>query len=584
MRSMARNHEVPHLALLLLLMLVPSTLAIASEATDLDSKFDKGEPLLCDAHCYCMGGKENHIVCNKTTAQVHKLTEQVYDTLRDGTPIKPKRTYVRVQNANQVLVTEGFLQEWEDYKSSALDFWAIEELAFEPKTNIPKRSNKYNFGGVGFINSTVHHLPKGLIHKYAASLLFHNTTVDRIPSQTLLDVKLLRYLLIEKSQIGLLQGSSTSKPIVLDRRIGNLQDMCIRDTIFGVIEANAIQIIGSHHYGKPEQFIMNNTRVGLLRKNAIQLEGALSIQVTDTWVLGMEADSLKINSSSSVNIVNNTLIGQPRSLDNLPCSGSTVVQGNIFIPVKSTVGSAMSPSNMDVDSSDSSTDSFLSTEQSEDETTRTDNTTPSYVTESSLTTTVIPMPDSLLQNPVTGSSLAEQQDYFHPSCMHNFIVSRDSIVREKPVADQRTSLLNSKFLMFFLMVCCVLLLISLICFAVSNKLKKNKKLMRVDDIYEEPTIHWSARPQPPRPFVLNSTSCPDRGLPVSHNPMVITVSDDLNREYENCDQPAQGVCYAKSLDRRQTKRNVPVTNEYCTMRSPNLMSAKGHDNSFCTLP
>ncbi|XP_076032834.1 uncharacterized protein LOC143020341 [Oratosquilla oratoria] len=574
MKLRSKTHEVNNFVLLVLHVLVLSAHEVASKSADLSSDFKNAKPLLCDVHCSCfiVNFFEYKVVCNKTTAKEHILTAEVFDP-RGTKAIQSKQTYVLVQDMEQVLVTENFLLEWERYKSSALDLWGIGNLVFESRTKITKKRTRLDFGGVGIMNSTVSQLPKGLINnKIAASLLFFNTTVDIIPSETLVGVDKLRYLVVNRSRIGILKGSPVSRPISLNRRRGKLTDILIRDSFFGTIEGNALHIVNHLSYRKPEQFTISNSKIGLLERNGIQLEGKLAIQVSETFILNAEAESLKINTTSSVNIVNNTFVGQPGLLADLPCDVSTVVQKNLFISIKPRVWSSGSQTNKDTDSPE---ESLAPTDQPEDENKATHNSRPTDVTGPIATTTVIPEPRSLLQDPALGSSEAppvEKEDpFFHPSCVPNLNIHRDSIMKEEVSHEvkEEHKVLSSKSLVFLLTACCILLLIALFCMAICNRMKKknikNKMKIDKDHIYNEPAFLWRARQNPPP--VLSSAPPTDPPHGVYDDPYVVMVSDDPNSRYENC-QSGPGSSYStKSLGRPQESPKVMMENDYCTMRS-----------------
>ncbi|XP_071544650.1 uncharacterized protein [Panulirus ornatus] len=279
------------------------------------------EELGCGRGCYCWlqnpAAREYRVICNETANQEVMLTEAVFEAAQEEMAYK---TYVRVEAVASLVVKEGFIEQWRQYHSCALDIWSVNKLWLPetaPFLHGFHAKWKHVFAGVGLVNVTVDSLPAGLFSgKQSAGLRLTKCYVGRISSELLGNVKSLKYLEIRQSSVGLLEGPLGRKDLLVKGGTKGKYPVYVVSSTIGQVGKGALRLTAT----SKEDLVFHEVILGQLAAGAVNLFGRAKLVLDRCQVADMPQLAITLHNKTSVAITNSTLVLQRGALSNLPCS------------------------------------------------------------------------------------------------------------------------------------------------------------------------------------------------------------------------------------------------------------------------
>lgn len=279
------------------------------------------EELGCGRGCYCWlqnpAAREYRVICNETANQEVMLTEAVFEAAQEEMAYK---TYVRVEAVASLVVKEGFIEQWRQYHSCALDIWSVNKLRLpetDPFLHTFHVKWKHVFAGVGLVNVSVDSLPAGLFSgKQSAGLRLTKCTVGRISSELLGNVKSLKYLEIRQSSVGLLEGPLGRKDLLVKGGTKSKYPVYVVSSTIGRVGRDALRLTAT----SKEDLVFHGVILGQVVAGAVNLFGRAKLVLDKCQVAYMPQLAITLHNKTSVAITNSTLVLERGSLSTLPCS------------------------------------------------------------------------------------------------------------------------------------------------------------------------------------------------------------------------------------------------------------------------
>ncbi|KAK3867183.1 hypothetical protein Pcinc_027333 [Petrolisthes cinctipes] len=260
-----------------------------------------------------------------------------------------KSTYVRMKSTKSIYVTSQFMQAWHEVPSSAFDVWHGGNVTLEssPAAEVPMVYNTTSFAGVGIVGCNVTEIPARFLRdRQRGGFRIKSSNVGIIRAGFIHRIKEMRYIVLEKSVVGVVEGSVASEGFVTlsQRVVHSWNGLLITNTSIGVMAAGAFNL--THHVssggggrgierGEKESDMESvkvvNSRVGRVGSKALAMTGDINVTIMKNVFEKLDRQALKVAVTGAVNFDQNIIRSWAGdALEGFMCHNRTSLERNTF--------------------------------------------------------------------------------------------------------------------------------------------------------------------------------------------------------------------------------------------------------------
>lgn len=268
------------------------------------------------------------IKCDFQNKEAVKLTRELMEPFLNNSL---KSTYVRIKSAISVYVTSQFMQAWHEVPSFAFDVWHGGNVTLEP-TPASATPTSLTFAGVGIVGCNIIEVPAKFIRdRKRGALRIKGSTVGVIRTGVIHNVEQMRYIVLENSVVGQVEGSIASEGYVTlsQRNVHSWNGLIINNTNIGIMAPGAFNIT---HHSDMESVEMLDCQVGLVGSRALAMAGDISVNIKRNVFNKLERQALKVEVTGTVNFDRNTIKSwDGDALEGFMCHNRTSLESNTFL-------------------------------------------------------------------------------------------------------------------------------------------------------------------------------------------------------------------------------------------------------------
>ncbi|KAK4291555.1 hypothetical protein Pmani_035615 [Petrolisthes manimaculis] len=244
-----------------------------------------------------------------------------------------KSTYVRMKSTKSIYVTSQFMQAWHEVPSSAFDVWHGGNVTLEssPAAEVPMVYNTTSFAGVGIVGCNITEIPARFLRdRQRGGFRIKSSNVGVIRAGFIHKIKEMRYIVLEKSVVDVVEGSVASEGFVTlsQRSVHSWSGLLITNTSFGVLAAGAFNLT---HHSDMESVKVVNSRVGRVGSKALTMTGDINVTIMKNVFEKLDRQALKVAVTGTVNFDQNIIRSWAGdALEGFMCHNRTSLERNTF--------------------------------------------------------------------------------------------------------------------------------------------------------------------------------------------------------------------------------------------------------------
>ncbi|CAL4126348.1 unnamed protein product [Meganyctiphanes norvegica] len=240
--------------------------------------------------------------------------------------------YIRLENASSVHVMAPFMHDWYTVPSAALDIWrgGIVQLDSPPQpSNLEALKIYRTFVGVGIIESRVPKIPpKFLRDRSRAALRIKSCIVGTFMKGAIYNVAEMRYLVIEDSIVGTVEGPLASSGVLTlsKKTLHSWFGLLLSNITADAIDSNAFNLT---HNSDMERAVLQNSLVKSVGTGAITVAGDIEVIIKENKFTKLQKKAFQVQVTGNVVFNDNVIEAwEPDALEGLVCHEHTMLEKN----------------------------------------------------------------------------------------------------------------------------------------------------------------------------------------------------------------------------------------------------------------